>query len=233
MPLHDHFHEPLASRRHWTAFHNAWATYLSEDINDRLPPGYFAEANVHFSIEIDVATWQESSSSSPSAEPWTPGAPQLVVPFALNTDVVEVLVYQNQGGPVLAGAVELVSPSNKDRPDSRTAFVAKCATYLHQGVGLVVVDVVTERRANLHQQLLALVAPDTRGVVLADLYAAAYRPAGHNGAAILEVWHEALTIAGLLPTMSLWLRGLGHLPLRLEATYEGTIQKQRVLANGN
>jgi hypothetical protein len=40
MPLHDHFHEPLSSRRHWTAFHNAWATYLSEDINDRLPPGY-------------------------------------------------------------------------------------------------------------------------------------------------------------------------------------------------
>lgn len=231
MPLHDHFHEPLALRRHWTAFHNAWATYISEDINERLPPGYFAEANVQFSIEIDVATWQEAN-GLPSAEAWRPAAPQLVVPFALTADIVEVLVYHNQGGPVLAGAVELASPSNKDRQESRTAFVSKCAAYLYQGVGLVVVDVVTERRANLHQQLLALVSPETTEIAQSDLYTAGYRPLGHDGTAQLEIWHEALAIGQVLPTVPLWLRGLGPLPLDLEATYERTIQKQRVLVNG-
>jgi hypothetical protein len=185
-------------------------------------------------IEIDVATWREADSSShPASQTWTTGAPQLVVPFALTTDVVEVLVYQNQGGPVLAGAVGLVSPSNKDRHESRTAFVSKCAAYLHQGVGLVVVDVVTERHADLHQQLLGLVSPEATGITGADLYAAAYRPAGHDGTAHLEVWHLPLAVGSALPTVPLWLRGLGPFALRLDATYERTIQKQRVLVNGN
>src|SRR2546428_749876 len=61
MPLQDHFRPPLSMRRHWHAFHNSWATYLSSDINQRLPPGYFAEANVQFGIEIDVATFAEVS----------------------------------------------------------------------------------------------------------------------------------------------------------------------------
>ena len=59
MALHDHFHPPLSVRRHWHAFHNAWATYLASDLNRQLPEGYFAEANVQFGIEIDVAAFDE------------------------------------------------------------------------------------------------------------------------------------------------------------------------------
>src|SRR3954452_8919641 len=55
MPLLDHFRPPLSERRHWHSFHNSWATYLSSQINLCLPTGYFAEANVQFGIEIDVA----------------------------------------------------------------------------------------------------------------------------------------------------------------------------------
>jgi hypothetical protein len=40
----------------------------------------------------------------------------------------------------------------KDRPENRQAFVAKCAGYLREQVSVVVVDVVTTRRANLHQE---------------------------------------------------------------------------------
>ena len=64
MALQDHFRPPLSVRRHWHAFHNAWATYISSDLNQRLPEGYFAEANVQFGIEIDVATFEETGSSS-------------------------------------------------------------------------------------------------------------------------------------------------------------------------
>ena len=36
MGLLDHFRPPLSERRHWHAFHNAWATYLAEDVNSVL-----------------------------------------------------------------------------------------------------------------------------------------------------------------------------------------------------
>src|SRR5947209_5090713 len=111
MPLQDHFHPPLSTRRRWHAFHNAWATYLSSDLNRRLPPGYFAESNVQFDIEIDVAAFEESGASLPTGaeESWAPAAPARTVPFIVATDLVEVLVFCQEGGPTLAGAIELVS----------------------------------------------------------------------------------------------------------------------------
>jgi hypothetical protein len=77
--------------------------------------------------------------------------------MAVLTDVIEVQVFSTSAGPILVGAVELVSPANKDRASHREAFVTKCASYLQQGIGLVIADVVTERRANLHAELLARV----------------------------------------------------------------------------
>src|SRR5262245_22271836 len=135
MPLQDHFRPPLSLRRHRHVFHNAWATYITSDLNRRLPEGYFAEANVQFGIEIDVAAFEEDGKAAGAA--WTPPEPVRTIPFALATDVVEIQVFSGREGPVLAGAVELVSPANKDRPAHREAFVSKCETYLRQGIGLV------------------------------------------------------------------------------------------------
>jgi hypothetical protein len=235
MPLHDHFRPPLSLRRHWHAFHNSWATYISSELNRQLPPGYFAEANVQFGIEIDVAAMEESghaASPFPSPTGWTPPAPALSLPFTSVTDIVEVAVFHNEGGPTLAGAVELVSPANKDRPAQRDAFVSKCAAYLQQGVGLVIVDVVTERRANLHEELLTRVGSRNGDPFDAELYATAYRPVRRGDQTSLDVWQVALTLGHVLPTMPLWLRGSICLPLDLEATYERTRQEQRVTANG-
>src|SRR5258708_654126 len=164
MALQDHFQPPLSIQRHWHAFHHAWATYLASDLNQRLPEGYFAEPNVQFGIEIDVATFEETvyhapggASSGPTAvalpEVWTASAPTQTIPIDLPDAVVEVLIYSQEGGPTLAGAIELVSPANKDRPAHRDAFVSKCVTYLQEGVGLVIADVVTDWRANLHNEL--------------------------------------------------------------------------------
>lgn len=54
-------------------------------------------------------------------------------------------------------AVEIVSPANKDRPEHRRMFVAKCAALLAQGVCVAVIDLVTTRRFNLYSDLLDLV----------------------------------------------------------------------------
>jgi hypothetical protein len=71
------------------------------------------------------------------------------------TDVVEFLIFDQEAGPTLAGAIELVSPANKDRPAHRDAFVSKCSAFVQQGIRLMIVDVVTDRSADLHAELLA------------------------------------------------------------------------------
>jgi hypothetical protein len=204
--LQDHFHPPLSLRRHWHAFHNAWATYIASYLNQQLPEGYFAEANVQFGIEIDVAP----------------------VPLFITTDVVEVLVFDQEAGPTLAGAIELVSPANKDRPAHRDAFVSKCTTYLQQGVGLIVVDVVTDRSANLHEELLARLHSPSEVPLNAELYAVAYRPVIRAGQPSLDIWQEPLGVGRSLPTMPLWLPGSLSLPVDFEATYSRTCQEQRI-----
>jgi hypothetical protein len=235
MPLQDHFRPPLSAQRHWHAFHSAWATYLSSGLNRHLPKGYFAEPNVQFGIEIDVASFDETNGAAPevvASGPWSPPAPAQTIPFTVITDFVEVTIFHTEGGPVLAGAIELVSPANKDRPAHRDAFVAKCQTLLQQGIGLVVVDVVTDRRANLHNELLQRFQAPADAQIAAELYAVSYHPVSREGQPHLDLWPQELAIGRPLPTMPLWLRGGLCLPVELEAAYERTCLEQRVTANG-
>jgi hypothetical protein len=226
MPLLDHFRPPLSERRHWHSFHNSWATYLSSQLNTLLPEGYFAEANVQFGVEVDVAAFDEAR-SAPPATPWTPPPPDASVPVELQPAVIEVGIFSRSGGPILAGALELISPANKDRQAHRDALVSKCAAYLQAGVGLVLVDVVTERTADIHRELVARLGGGDPGAGPA-LFASAYRPVERAGATALDIWREPLAVGQLLPTLPLWLRGGLCLPVDLEATYERTCVEQRV-----
>ena len=247
MALHDHFRPPLSVRRHWHAFHNAWATYIASDLNQRLPEEYFAEANVQFGIEIDVATFEEAGPAAAhhacsrdaidyppvqGSAGWIIPVPTQTISMALLIDTVEVLVFNREAGPTLAGAIELVSPANKDRPAHHDAFVSKCAAYLQQGIGLMVVDVVTDRRANLHNDLLArLGAPDV-GLWEAELYAVSYRPVHRAGHPSLDMWEASVAVGSSLPTMPLWLRGNLCFPVDLDATYNRTCREHRIIVNG-
>jgi hypothetical protein len=241
MVLQDHFHPPLSLRRHWHAFHNAWATYLAADLNTRLPAGYFAEPNVQFGIEIDVAaledTPQEGAPSAlvaPLQDPtgWSPSAPSATLSLALATETVEIAIFANTGGPTLAGAIELVSPANKDRLVHRQAFVSKCATYLQQGIGLVIVDVVTGRSVNLHDALAAYLGAPEAMALRVGLYAVAYRPVERQGQAAVDIWSQPLALGQPLPILPLWLRGALCLPIMLETTYERTCREHRLLDHG-
>ncbi len=228
MPLRDHFRGALAVRRHWHAFHNAWATAIAAGLNERLPMGYFAEPNVQFGIEIDVAAFEESGLAGPLPAVWTPPSPSRTVPLALGTDTVEVTVHATEGGPTLAGAVELVSPANKDRREHRDAFVAKCETYLRQGVGLVVVDVVTSRRADLHGELLRRL--ELSEGPRADLLVTSYRPRRSPVEEALDLWEEPVEVGGRLPDLPLWLRGGLCVAADLEGSYERTCRELRIPA---
>lgn len=225
MPLLDHFHPPLSERRHWHSFHNSWATYLSSQLNALLPDGYFAEANVQFGVEIDVAAFEEPAAPSAVAG-WTSPPPNTSVPLELSEAVVEIGIFSRSGGPVLAGAIELVSPANKDRPSHRDALVTKCAAYLQAGVGLVLVDVVTDRSADLHGELLRRLGSEVEPG--SPLFGAAYRPVERDGSRALDIWREPVMVGYPLPTLPLWLRGGLCLPVELEATYMRTCIEQRV-----
>jgi hypothetical protein len=228
--LQDHFNPPLSHFRHWQSFHSAWATLISIQLNQHLPSGYFAEPNAQFEIEIDVATFEEPGAVAAKAA-WSPAPPSQTVGYTPIKDLVEVLLYSGEGGPTLVGAIELVSPANKDRPESRDAFVTQCASYLQQGVGLVLVDPVTTRRANLHRELMERLNAADASASAAELYATAYRPVKQQGQPSLEVWIEPLAIGRPLPTLPLWLRGSLCLPIELQLTYERTCRDLR-LAEG-
>ena len=237
MPLLDHFYPPLATRRHWESFHAAWATEVMAYLNRQiLPEGYFAEAQVHVGsrVEIDVATFEERAESANGTgevalATWAPPMTALVMP-AIFPDELEVQIYSIRGGPNLVGAVEFVSPGNKDRPEARRAFAAKCAGYLQLGIGLVVVDIVTERQANLHAELLDLMKMSSMYGFLTDpmLYAVAYRPSRKTTGDQIEVWPYPLTLGADLPTVGLALRDGPTVPLDLELTYQQVCEDCRL-----
>jgi hypothetical protein len=189
---------------------------------------------VQFGIKIDVATFEEGllpdGRDAVEGTPlWTQPQPVHTIPLPMVEDTVEVAVYSMDAGPVLVAAIELVSPANKDRQGHRDAFVAKCETYLRQGVGLVIVDIVTSCIANLHQELLHRLKDDSGTVIDGQLHAAAYRPAGQNGQTMLEIWAEPLVIGATLPDMPLWIRGGPCVPVELEVSYERTCLEQRMM----
>ncbi len=230
MPLRDHFRGWLRKKLQWHSFHSAWATTIAYALNPNLPEGFRALPNVQTSIEIDVATFGEERPSwtdTGAAGQWQPSAETMTLPFELSERPAEVLVHGDLDGDYLAGAIELVSEGNKNSPKARDTFAAKCDTYLQSGVGLVVVDLVTTRTANLHDALMARIGP---GVTAwgERLYCTAYSPRGKNGSAELVVWQEALALGSPLPTMPLWLLHGPCVPVYLEETYEDTFRQLRL-----
>jgi hypothetical protein len=242
MPLLDHFHPPLRGPYPWEGVHHAWATCIVQQLNqDILPRDYFAipEVSIGPEMEIDVATLEHAK--SPGEQSKETGAPGYVPPrpkysvqvsFAL-LEAIEVRVYQDLDGAQLRAAVELVSPANKDRAESRETFAAKCASYIRHGIGVVIVDVVTSRSANLHEEVFRLLEVKTRRPAWKSptgLYAVAYRPVTVRKKPRVEVWPETLKLGKALPVMPLWLRLDLCVPLRLEESYLNTCRSLRIPA---
>lgn len=76
--------------------------------------------------------------------------PSVVVETKLpDYDEYEVRIYDVKRGRQLVATIEIVSPADKDRPESRNAFVGKCADLLQKGVAVSIVDLVTVRQPNL------------------------------------------------------------------------------------
>jgi hypothetical protein len=218
-------------------------------LNRELPPRYLAEPRVHLgvSMEIDVTAFDEEIPAPPASgfgadeggvatatatAAWAPPRPT----FAVATDLpdqyeYEVRVFDTWRDRRLVAAVEIVSPANKDRPESRRAFATKCAALLQQRVSVAIVDLVTTRQFNLYGDLLELIgqADPALAPEPPPLYATACRWIRREEAWHFESWTHPLAIGRPLPTLPLWLADNFAAPLELEASYEETCRIFRLV----
>jgi hypothetical protein len=211
---------------------------MATNLNQSLPAGFVAEARVQLGgqVEIDVRTFAEETAESAvgagGVALWAPPKPAATAPLSFQEpDLFEVQVINEEAGPRLVAAIELVSPANKDRPANRRMFAVKCASYLYSGVSVIIVDVVTQRSGNLHAAILELLQTQlaTAGQGMNDLYAAAYRRIASGDELQLETWSHLLSLGDSLPTLPLWLQQDLCLPLDLEATYHAACMARRLV----
>jgi Protein of unknown function (DUF4058) len=238
MPLLDHFHPPLHGPHHWEGFHHAWATMIAGQLNmGVLPKEYFAEPEICIGpeFEVDVATMERS----PAGKRGRTALLAVSKPkFALQVDFshlegCEVRVYRDLGGADLCAAIELISPANKDRVGTRRMFAAKCAGYLRNGVGVMIIDSVTSRRGNLHEELFKNLEAKGRGrdwKSPTGLNVVSYRAATFRDSPRVEVWPEPLTLGKSLPKMPLWLSNDLWVSLNLEESYLTACEFLRISA---
>ncbi|MFO0808669.1 MAG: DUF4058 family protein [Gemmataceae bacterium] len=243
MPLRDHFRPPLDTSASWEELHGQWPAAIVAQLNGKLPLTYVAGPVVHVGsqVEIDVAAYEseaappsfgtDDSSGGMATAVWVPAAPSVAVETELpDYDEYEVRIYDVRRGRRLVAAIELVSPRNLDRPESRNAFVGKCAALLQKGVAVSIVDLVTVRHFNLYADLMAFIGQSdpTLGADPPSLYAASCRWFRKETRAMLETWSHGLTLGQPLPTLPLWLSDVLVVPLDLEQSYEQACKDLRI-----
>lgn len=238
MPLRDHFRPPVSKRASWEAFHGGWPMVIVQQLRTTLPPGFTAGPRVHLGTfcEIDVSAYEtddaprqpawnaDAGNGGLAASAWMASEPSVAVEVEPEEDYeYAVHVYDAEREQTLVAAIEIVSPANKDRPEKRNNFVAKCAALLRAGVSVCVVDLVTVRRFNLYTELMAFIGrsgDDRMSQNPPATYAAACRWGPRGGKSRLETWSHVMTVGQPLPTIPLWLNADLAISLDLEKSYE-------------
>ncbi len=168
MPLRDHFHPPLKGRPPWTSINTFWVAGLARWLNRTLPRDrYQARPDAHLgaAVEADVAEYELiSAHGAPRDGGGVATLPEVGVAVAsipaVFPEEFTVHLVDKTDSDRLVGVIELVSPADKKESSEREAFLAKCLTYLQRGIGLTIVDVVTDRRANFHNELVRRLGAD-------------------------------------------------------------------------
>jgi hypothetical protein len=135
------------------------------------------------------------------------------------------------GNRTLVAVIEFVSPSNLDRPFERQAFIAKLAGHVLSGVSVVVIDIVTHMRFNLHNELVSLLEAPAESRLPPEVitYAAAYRPKVADEIWLADIWRRPLVVGQALPTMPLRLTGDTFVSVEFEETYVETCRRRKLI----
>jgi hypothetical protein len=239
MPLRDHFHSPVNDKHRWDAVHGGWPMEIVRTLFDLLPPGFVAEPKIHHGspFEVDVSM-VEDHDRRPDVDEGDGGtatltaAPPPTVPADLSElDEYEIRIYDVNRDRTLVAAIEIVSPANKDRPETRDLFINKVDWLLRQGVCVSIVDIVTNHQTNLYAQLLARYGQsDPRlGDPPTPIYAVTLlgrRPKKRQP--VLDLWCFPLVVGQPLPAIPLWLDTGLVVSLPLEPNYQEVCRLLRI-----
>ena len=235
MPLRDHFRSPVDDTHSWDEVHGGWPMEIVRQLVTILPKGYRAAPQVHLgsTFEVDVGSYEldthdpnTSSATSNGLSTQVLESPTLTIESDLpEQDEYEVRIYDTKHGRTLVATIEIISPSNKDRPQHRSTFVSKALALLKQGVSVSIVDLVTIRQANLYVELLAALGhtdpklgdppPSIYAVTLRTRDIPRRRP-------LTDAWFYPMRVGSELPTIPIWLSNVEAVTLPLEVGYETT-----------
>ncbi len=236
MPLRDHFRSPVNDTHSWDEVHGQWPGEIVRNLFTILPPGFRAAPKVYLgsSFEVDVSTYESdeqaaravADSGADTTATLTALSPTFTAKaYLADQDEYEVRIYDTERNRRLVAAIEIVSPSNKDRPDTRDLFVGKVVALLQQDVCVSLVDLVSIRQANLYAELLARLGesdphlaptpPHLYAVTLCFRKPPRSRP-------LFDAWFYPMTVGDPLPTLPIWLSPDLRVMLPLETSYQET-----------
>lgn len=221
MPLHD-----WNDDRGWDSVHLVWQAELLAWIQPRLPAGYRAYLGAVPALTVDtpngrpdlnVRQWSTTAPETNEA-PSTLTAPDCEAVATFTLDPQRAIHVDLHGR--LVAAIELISPRNKDRPTSRERSLNRYAGYLHQGVHLLLVDVLPRPARFSFADALAANLGIPQPACPAPC-AVSYRvcepvPEG----TVVALWRRPLQVGQPLPTIPLALDTHREVPIDLERTYQ-------------
>ncbi len=210
-----------------------------------LPPGFAAEPRVRLgkSYEVDIGAYEDGAPFNSQFTDGGGGTATLTQPAVVPTwtaeadpadadepDEYAIYVYDEREYRKLVAAIEIVSPGNKDRPETRAAFAAKAVTLLQKGVCVSIIDLVTTRNFNLYTQTLYTCRQKdpTLSKSPPSIYASTVRflPAGRRKR--IEAWFYELKLGQNLPEIPIWLDDDIRVMVDLSASYEETCEVLKI-----
>lgn len=229
MPLHD-----WADDRGWDSVHPLWLTYILEYVQPRLPEGYkaflggvpnVAIGSANGRPDVSVRRWGPADAPGPAVVGLM--EPDLEARVTVPIDPQRAVHIDFHGQ--LIAAIELVSPRNKDRADSKETYTNRYLGYLRLGTHLMLVDVLPRPRSFSFSDAI------TRGLglelpPLPSPFAAVYRvgepiPVGDEMGGLVGLWRRPLAVGQPLPTLPLPLSVHREILIDLEETYRRAAQR--------
>lgn len=225
MPLHD-----WTDERGWDSVHPLWLTYLLEYVQERLPEGYKAFLGGVPSLAVDsgrgkpdvsVRQWGREPVAPTAASGTSILEPDLETSGIIRLDPQRAVHIDFHGQ--LIAAIEIVSPRNKDRTDSKETYTNRYLSYLRLGVHLMLVDVLPRPKSFSFSDAIT----NGLGMELSPLpppFAAVYRvgeviPVGEDMGSLVALWRRPLPVGQSLPVLPLPLSVHRAVLIDLEETY--------------
>jgi hypothetical protein len=231
MPIHD-----------WTrvdagifhAFHLKWIAELDKSLNGGLlPPGYYALPEQHAgSVIPDVLTLHASPvhDEPPPLPPATGGTALAEAPPKVQRRQTvgsvartrrRTLAIRHASQHRLVALLEIVSPANKDRPQSVADFANKVVSALDYGVHVLVMDLFPPARhdtCGMHGAIWQRLecTEDTYDLPADNMLTLA----SYVAAEPVEIYLEHPSVGTVLTEMPLFLRPDRYVNVPLEATYQ-------------